>query len=248
MQHTSSQGILEDLLEAQELQDGEVHRGVEAKATLVGTQGGVELNAIALVDLDLALIIFPNDTELDDALRNGDHGKRLAVLGVLLEKSGVVEGGGELFVGLLELGLVRIMRQDEGVGGVVELRLHYGGMELKGVLRREGEAETEGEKRRKKGKKRSEPGRALRTREEPDSDEIAIRPSGRAWAAYRGRPKIGGGTGRLLSDTLRSHFAKATAKGLSAVSSGAFLPSGKSSCSLLILSFSPFSDTLYLIC
>ena len=49
----AGQGILEDLLEAEELQDGQIHRGVEAETTLVGTEGGVELNAETTVDLDL---------------------------------------------------------------------------------------------------------------------------------------------------------------------------------------------------
>jgi len=48
---TSGQGILEDLLEAQELQDGQVDAGVQTEAALVGTEGGVELDAVATVDL-----------------------------------------------------------------------------------------------------------------------------------------------------------------------------------------------------
>ena len=44
------------LLKAQELQDALVDRGVEAQAALVGADGAVELDAVAAVHLDLALI------------------------------------------------------------------------------------------------------------------------------------------------------------------------------------------------
>lgn len=36
---TASQCILEDLFKAQELEDRQIHRGVKAKTSLVGTQG-----------------------------------------------------------------------------------------------------------------------------------------------------------------------------------------------------------------
>lgn len=49
----TGEGILEDLLEAEELQDGQVDRGVETETTLVGAEGGVELDAETAVDLDL---------------------------------------------------------------------------------------------------------------------------------------------------------------------------------------------------
>jgi hypothetical protein len=49
----ASQGILEDLLEAEELENGQVHRRVEPESTLVGAKGGVELDAESTVNLDL---------------------------------------------------------------------------------------------------------------------------------------------------------------------------------------------------
>jgi len=48
------------------------------------------------VDLDLALVIFPCDSELDDALWDGSDLESLAVLWVLLEQGRVLEGGGQL--------------------------------------------------------------------------------------------------------------------------------------------------------
>ena len=62
------QGVLEDLLEAQELQHAERDGGVEAQAALVGADGGVVLDAEAAIDLDLAGVVDPRDAELDDAL------------------------------------------------------------------------------------------------------------------------------------------------------------------------------------
>lgn len=92
----AGEGILEDLLEAKELEDGEVDGGVETETTLVGAQGRVELHTVATVDLDLVVVVLPDNTELDDTLRDGDDGQSLAVFGVLLEESGVLEGGGQL--------------------------------------------------------------------------------------------------------------------------------------------------------
>ena len=68
---------------------------MEAQATLVGAKRGVELDAVAMVDLDLALVVLPDNAELDNALRDRDDGERPAVLRVLLEESGVLDGRGE---------------------------------------------------------------------------------------------------------------------------------------------------------
>ena len=62
------QAVLEGLLEAEELQDALVDRRMEAQTALVGADGAVELDAVAAVHLDLALIIDPGHTEGDDAL------------------------------------------------------------------------------------------------------------------------------------------------------------------------------------
>ena len=70
------QGVLEDLLEAQELQDRGVHRGVEAQTALVGADGVVELDAVAGIDLHLAPVVHPDHLEgeravgLHDAFRD----------------------------------------------------------------------------------------------------------------------------------------------------------------------------------
>ena len=101
----AGEGVLEDLLETEELDDRQVHGGVEAQAALVGAEGGVVLNAEAAVHVDVAQIIGPRDAELDltlgfdDAVDDGQVG----VLGVTLRERG--DGQEDLVDGLVELGL-----------------------------------------------------------------------------------------------------------------------------------------------
>ena len=45
---------------------------MESEAALVWAKGRVELDTVAAVDLRLAFVIFPDDTELDDSLGDGD--------------------------------------------------------------------------------------------------------------------------------------------------------------------------------
>lgn len=68
---------------------------MEAETALVGAECGVELNAVAPVDLDLLLVIFPGDTELDDSLGDGGNLQGFPVLGLLLKEGGVLEGRGQ---------------------------------------------------------------------------------------------------------------------------------------------------------
>ena len=65
----AGQAVLQDLLKAQELQNGQVDGGVEPQTALVGADGGAELNAVAPVDVDGALVVDPGYPEADHALR-----------------------------------------------------------------------------------------------------------------------------------------------------------------------------------
>jgi hypothetical protein len=94
---TAGKSILEDLLETQELENAEVDSWVETETTLVRTEGGVVLNAVTTVDLDLALVVLPNNTELDDALGDSSNLEGALVLRVLLEQGAVLKGGCELY-------------------------------------------------------------------------------------------------------------------------------------------------------
>ena len=70
---------------------------MEAETALVGTESGVELHAVSLLDLALALVVLPDNAELDDALGDGDDLESLLVFGVLGEEGGGLEGGDELY-------------------------------------------------------------------------------------------------------------------------------------------------------
>ena len=59
---------------------------MKAQAALVWTESGVELHSIAAVNLDVCLVILPDDSKLDDALRNGANSQCLLVFGMLLKK------------------------------------------------------------------------------------------------------------------------------------------------------------------
>ena len=98
----TGQGVLEDLFEAQELEDAQVHAGMEAQAALVGADGGVVLHAVAAVDLDLTLVVHPFHAEADDAFGLGDALEDLVlfVLGVFVQQG--LEGHQHFFHGLEE--------------------------------------------------------------------------------------------------------------------------------------------------
>ena len=64
----AGQGVLKNLLKAQELNDAQVYRGVETQAALVRAECGVELHTETAVDLHLAVVINPWDAENELAL------------------------------------------------------------------------------------------------------------------------------------------------------------------------------------
>lgn len=75
---------------------GQVDRGVESKTTLVGAKSTVVLHTVTTVDLEVALVVVPGDTELDDTLGDGGDSEGGAVLGVLGEEGAALKGGGKL--------------------------------------------------------------------------------------------------------------------------------------------------------
>jgi hypothetical protein len=71
---------------------------VQSETTLVWAESGIELHTVAAVDLDLVLVVFPDDAELDNTLRDGDDLEGGLVFGVLFEESAVFEGRDQLCV------------------------------------------------------------------------------------------------------------------------------------------------------
>ena len=66
------QGVLEDLLKAEELDDTDIYGGVESDTALVRTDSGVELDTEASVYLNLAVVVYPRNAEDDLSLRLND--------------------------------------------------------------------------------------------------------------------------------------------------------------------------------
>ena len=102
------QAVLEDLLQAQELEHTQSDRRVKAQAALVGSNGRVELDTVTAVDLNLALVVDPGNTEHDDTLRLDEALQQggLLVLGVGVERR--LDGAEDLGRGLDELRLLGI--------------------------------------------------------------------------------------------------------------------------------------------
>lgn len=69
---------------------------MESETALVGTEGRVVLDTITTVNLEVSLVVFPGNAELDDTLRDGDDLEGGAEFGVDGEELGVFEGADEL--------------------------------------------------------------------------------------------------------------------------------------------------------
>ena len=106
------QGVLEDLLEAQELDDAFVDVLLEAQAALIGADGAVELAAPATVGVPIAIVIFPHNAEGEHTLglNHAVQQVSLDILRVLLDDS--IQRGEHFLDGLDELGLVCVLSLD----------------------------------------------------------------------------------------------------------------------------------------
>ena len=79
--------VFENLFKAEELQHAQIHCRMEAEAALVRSEGGVELNAIAAVNLNITLVVLPGHAEHNSAFGLGDSFEDTVflVLGIRLE-------------------------------------------------------------------------------------------------------------------------------------------------------------------
>ena len=101
----AGEGILEDLLEAQEFEDAQIHAGMEAQAALVGSESGVELNAVAAVHHELALVGEPAHAEHNGALGFGDALENAVFLVLRIGIENGLKGFKHFLAGLDEFGL-----------------------------------------------------------------------------------------------------------------------------------------------
>ena len=108
------QAVLDGLLEGEKLHDAEVDAGMEAYATFVGADGAVHLDTETAVDLDLAAVVHPGDTENDHALGLDDtlHDLVFDQMGVRLQVGR--HAGQYLPDGLVEFKLSGVLRDQVG--------------------------------------------------------------------------------------------------------------------------------------
>ena len=64
----TGQGVLEDLLKAEEFDDTDIYGRMQTDTALIRADRGVELNAVAGVNLYLTVVVDPRNTEFDLAL------------------------------------------------------------------------------------------------------------------------------------------------------------------------------------
>jgi len=121
----AGQGVFEDLLEPEELDNAHVDGRVEPQPALVRTDGTVELDAEPAVDPDIALVVHPRDAEHDGPLRLHQPLKqtRLGKFRMLVKHR---RQGVQNFVnGLMEFGFARVP-PDDGVVDFVHIFLTCG--------------------------------------------------------------------------------------------------------------------------
>ena len=98
------EAVFKDLFQAEEFDDGQIDGGVETQSSLVGTDRAVELHAIALVYVYVAVVVHPRHAEQDRAFGFGEA----------LQKSGFFIFGVRIDNGLqrqedLRCGLVKFL-------------------------------------------------------------------------------------------------------------------------------------------
>ena len=69
---------------------------MQPQTTLIGAKSRVELHTVSAVDLQVAFIVLPDDTELNDALGDRNNLESRLVLRVLLEEGTVLESRDKL--------------------------------------------------------------------------------------------------------------------------------------------------------
>ena len=103
--------VFEDLLKAQKFENGQIHRRMEPQSPLEGADGGVELDPVAPVDVDLPLVVHPGHPEGDHPLRlhEGLNDPPLLILRVAVDDT--IQALQHLQHRLVELLLIRVPPQ-----------------------------------------------------------------------------------------------------------------------------------------
>lgn len=118
------QSVLENLFKSQEFQNAQVDALMEAQAAFVRPNSAVGLDAVAAVDVEDAVIIFPGDAENDDAFRFDDafQDVMLFIFRFFFQHG---HDGCQYFAGcILEFRLFRVTALDDGQH-VFYILLHF---------------------------------------------------------------------------------------------------------------------------
>jgi hypothetical protein len=86
---------------------------MESETTLVGTKSRVELDTVTTVKFEITLVVFPDNTELDDTLGDLNDFQAASQVRVDLEELRVLKAGNKFADSLLEFGFVRKVRHFE---------------------------------------------------------------------------------------------------------------------------------------
>ena len=107
--------VLEYLLKTQELDDTQVDGRMEPQTALIGADGAVKLNTVAIIYLDLALVVYPGNTEQDLPLGGGQPlQKGISTVSVFISFDNDPQGVQHFLHSLMELGLGRILGNHPG--------------------------------------------------------------------------------------------------------------------------------------
>ena len=104
----SGQAVLQNLLQTEKLNDGQVDTGMQAQAALVRANGTVKLDTIAPVDLNLTLVVHPWYTEHDDPFRLHVPFQQSGLLVFWMTIHHRLQGGQDLRGGLNKFGLMGV--------------------------------------------------------------------------------------------------------------------------------------------
>ena len=100
------QGVLEDLLEAKELQDRQVNCWMETKAALVRSNCRVKLDAVSAINLNVASVVNPGDAEHNNALWLNKTLEQCGFLELWMSIKCRLDGGKNFFCCLDKLRLI----------------------------------------------------------------------------------------------------------------------------------------------
>ena len=103
------QGVLEDLLESEELDDSRIYVWSKSESALVRSDCAAELISVALVDLYLAGIVNPYYSESNSSFRLNESLKKCSLFILRMLLNNRLKRSKNLFYCLVEFNLARIV-------------------------------------------------------------------------------------------------------------------------------------------